>query len=171
MQTTSEIQIDAEMARQKRGAASFFWMWLIVATAMSVTGNVAHAVLHAQSGAVAVAAGAALVVGVRRYQNDPNSFASRRRPWTCPSRGGTRRALSERVLRREASEMAPDAFRLLAAVASVVPSAFVLGSTHSIALSLRMRRFALIHVSGLLMTIAVAACASFLSGRTADEAR
>ena len=53
MQSTSDIDIDTEMARQRRGAARFFWMWLIVATAMSVTGNVAHAVLHAESGTVA----------------------------------------------------------------------------------------------------------------------
>lgn len=59
--------------------------------------------------------------------------------------------------------VAPDALRLLAAVASVVPPAFVLGSTHSVALSLRMRRFALVYVLGLLMTIGVAACAFFLS--------
>jgi hypothetical protein len=59
--------------------------------------------------------------------------------------------------------VAPDALRLLAAVASVVPPAFVLGSTHSVALSLRMRHFALIYVLGLLMTIGVAACAFFLS--------
>jgi hypothetical protein len=36
-------------------------MWLTIATAMSVIGNVAHAVLHAESGTVALAAGAALV--------------------------------------------------------------------------------------------------------------
>ncbi len=61
MRTTSVTQIDAETARQRRGAARFFWLWLIVATAMSVTGNVAHALLHAQAGTVALAAGAALV--------------------------------------------------------------------------------------------------------------
>jgi hypothetical protein len=61
MRTTSDTQIDTEMARQRRGAARFFWLWLIVASAMSVTGNVAHAVLHAQAGTVALAAGAALV--------------------------------------------------------------------------------------------------------------
>ena len=43
------------------GAARFFWMWLIVATSMSVTGNVAHAVLHASARTIALAAGAALV--------------------------------------------------------------------------------------------------------------
>jgi hypothetical protein len=59
--------------------------------------------------------------------------------------------------------VAPDPLRLLAAVASVVPPAFVLGSTHSVALSLKMRRFALIYVLGLLMTIGVAACAFLLS--------
>jgi hypothetical protein len=59
--------------------------------------------------------------------------------------------------------VAPNALRLLAAVASVVPPAFVLGSTHSVALSLRMRRFAPVYVLGLLMTVGVAACAFFLS--------
>jgi hypothetical protein len=33
MQPTSDLDIDTEMAREKRGAARFFWMWLIVATA------------------------------------------------------------------------------------------------------------------------------------------
>src|SRR6185312_11184682 len=61
MPSTSDLGIDTEVARQKRGAARFFWMWLITATAMSVTGNVAHAVLHTDSGTVALAAGAALV--------------------------------------------------------------------------------------------------------------
>jgi hypothetical protein len=61
MQTTSDVQSETEMARQRRGAARFFWLWLIAATAMSVTGNVAHAVLHAESGTVALSAGAALV--------------------------------------------------------------------------------------------------------------
>ena len=42
-------------------SARFFWLWLVIATAMSVTGNVAHAVLRAESGTVALAAGAALV--------------------------------------------------------------------------------------------------------------
>ncbi|MBP1823241.1 DUF2637 domain-containing protein [Mycobacterium sp. OAE908] len=59
--------------------------------------------------------------------------------------------------------VAPSGFRLLAAVASVVPPAFVLGSTHSVALSLRTRRFAVAYVMGLLMTIGIAACAFFLS--------
>src|SRR5689334_19041537 len=36
-------------------------MWLILATVMSVTGNVAHAVLHAHAGTLVLAAGAALV--------------------------------------------------------------------------------------------------------------
>ncbi|MCW2630641.1 MAG: hypothetical protein JWR48_7363 [Mycobacterium sp.] len=73
MQTTSDIPSDTEMARQRRGATRFFWMWLIVATAMSVTGNVAHAVLRAASGTVALAAGAALVIGIRRCQSRPNT--------------------------------------------------------------------------------------------------
>jgi hypothetical protein len=61
MHTTSDVRIDTEMARERRSAARFFWMWLTIATAMSVIGNVAHAVLHAESGTVALAAGAALV--------------------------------------------------------------------------------------------------------------
>jgi hypothetical protein len=52
---------DGEHRAGNRSAARFFWVWLIVATAMSVTGNVAHAVLHAPTGTVALAAGAALV--------------------------------------------------------------------------------------------------------------
>jgi hypothetical protein len=59
MPTTSDV--GTEVARQRRGAARFFWTWLIVATSMSVAGNVAHAVLHAATGTVALAAGAALV--------------------------------------------------------------------------------------------------------------
>jgi Protein of unknown function (DUF2637) len=59
--------------------------------------------------------------------------------------------------------VAPSGFRLLAAVASVVPPAFVLGSTHSVALSLRTRRFAAAYVTGLLMTIGIAPCAFVLS--------
>lgn len=47
--------------RERRAAARFFWMWLIVATSMSVTGNVAHAVVQASAETVALAAGAALV--------------------------------------------------------------------------------------------------------------
>src|SRR4030088_3086364 len=61
MQTTSRGDSDAAASRGKRSAARFFWGWLIVATAMSVTGNVAHAVLHAPAGTLALAAGAALV--------------------------------------------------------------------------------------------------------------
>jgi hypothetical protein len=61
MPTTYAIGIDTEIARQRRGAATYFWTWLIVATSMSVAGNVAHAVLHVATGTVALAAGAALV--------------------------------------------------------------------------------------------------------------
>src|SRR5258705_7636395 len=61
MQTPCDMPIVPEMDRQRSCATRVFWMWLIVATAMSVTGNVAHAVLHAESGTVALAAGAALV--------------------------------------------------------------------------------------------------------------
>ena len=59
--------------------------------------------------------------------------------------------------------VAPDNLRLLAAVASVVPATFVLGSTHSVALGLTTRRLALVHTLGLIMTIGVAACAFVLS--------
>ena len=59
--------------------------------------------------------------------------------------------------------IAPPALRTLAAIASVVPPAFVLGSTHAVALGLRTRRFALTYILGLMMTIGVAACAFLLS--------
>jgi Protein of unknown function (DUF2637) len=52
---------DVGVMRERKRAARFFWMWLIVATSMSVTANVAHAVLHAPANTVALAAGAALV--------------------------------------------------------------------------------------------------------------
>jgi len=61
MPTTSGDEPDCGFSAGRRSAAPFFWAWLIVATAMSVSGNVAHAVLHAPAGAVALAAGAALV--------------------------------------------------------------------------------------------------------------
>ena len=61
MHTTSDVRIDTEMTRERRGPARFFRMWLTIATAMVVIGNVAHAVLPAESGTVALAAGAALV--------------------------------------------------------------------------------------------------------------
>ena len=44
-----------------RGAVRFFWVWLIVATGVSVAGNVAHAVLTAPVGTVRLAAAAAVV--------------------------------------------------------------------------------------------------------------
>jgi hypothetical protein len=106
MQTTSDIPSDTEMARQRRGAARFFWMWLIVATAMSVTGNVAHAVLRAESGTVALAAGAALVIGIARYHNDPNTFTVRRRVskvWRSEGSQPETSGTTERALRRAAS--------------------------------------------------------------------
>jgi len=53
MQTSSDTPSDTQIARQRRGAARVFWLWLIVATAMLVTGNVTHAVLHAEAGTVA----------------------------------------------------------------------------------------------------------------------
>jgi hypothetical protein len=43
------------------GAVRFFWVWLIVATGVSVAGNVAHAVLTAPMGTVRLAAAAAVV--------------------------------------------------------------------------------------------------------------
>jgi Protein of unknown function (DUF2637) len=43
------------------GAARFFWVWLILATGVSVAGNVAHAVLSAPMGRVGLAAAAAVV--------------------------------------------------------------------------------------------------------------
>jgi hypothetical protein len=61
MPMTSGDEPDGGLGAGRRSAARFFWAWLIVATAMSVTGNVAHAVLHAPAGTVALAAGAALV--------------------------------------------------------------------------------------------------------------
>jgi hypothetical protein len=44
---TSGDEPDGGLGAGRRSAARFFWAWLIVATAMSVTGNVAHAVLDA----------------------------------------------------------------------------------------------------------------------------
>jgi Protein of unknown function (DUF2637) len=44
-----------------RGAVRFFWVWLLVATGVSVAGNVAHAVLTAPMGTVRLAAAAAVV--------------------------------------------------------------------------------------------------------------
>jgi hypothetical protein len=61
MQTKSRGESDVEMARGKHSAARFFWMWLIVATLMSIIGNVTHAALHAAAGTVGLASGAALV--------------------------------------------------------------------------------------------------------------
>jgi hypothetical protein len=106
MRTTSDTQTDIEMACQRRGAARFFWLWLIVATAMSVTGNVADALLHAQAGTVALAAGAALVTGIARYHNDPNTFTVRRRVskvWRSEGSQPETSGTTERALRRAAS--------------------------------------------------------------------
>lgn len=55
------IDAGSDGIRETRRAARFFWMWLIIATSMSVTGNVAHAVLQASANTLALAAGAALV--------------------------------------------------------------------------------------------------------------
>jgi hypothetical protein len=43
MLTTSDVDSDTEIARQRRGAAGFFWALLNIATSMSVAGNAAHA--------------------------------------------------------------------------------------------------------------------------------
>ena len=54
----------AEARSAETGAGSavrFFWVWLIVATGVSVAGNVAHAVLTAPTGTVRLAAAAAVV--------------------------------------------------------------------------------------------------------------
>jgi hypothetical protein len=61
MQTIAD-EAETVGTRRTRGAARFFWSWLTVATAMSLSGNVAHAVMVAPAGALALAAGAALVV-------------------------------------------------------------------------------------------------------------
>jgi hypothetical protein len=61
VKSPARVDAGSHVLRERRGAARFFWLWLIVATSMSVTGNVAHAVLHAPASAVALAAGAALV--------------------------------------------------------------------------------------------------------------
>ena len=87
-----------------RHAAQFYWAWLVLATAVSTLGNIAHAIL-----------------------------------------------------------VAPDDLKFLAALALVVPPTFVLGSTHSVAVGLTLRRLTLAHTLGLIMTIAVAACAFLLS--------
>jgi hypothetical protein len=58
-----------------RGAVRFFWIWLTLATSVSVAGNVAHAVLTAPSGTVRLAAAAAVVIGNTRYRKCPNSRA------------------------------------------------------------------------------------------------
>ena len=45
MQAVADVSGDVLAVRERRSAARFFWMWLVIATAMSVTGNVAHAAL------------------------------------------------------------------------------------------------------------------------------
>jgi Protein of unknown function (DUF2637) len=51
----------ATLEASARGATRFFWLWLFVATSMSVAGNVTHAVMNAPKGTVALAAVAAVV--------------------------------------------------------------------------------------------------------------
>ncbi|WP_018604241.1 DUF2637 domain-containing protein [Mycobacterium sp. 155] len=53
--------IGSDVVDARRAAARFFWCWLIVATAMSVAGNVAHALLIAPAATRWMAAVAALV--------------------------------------------------------------------------------------------------------------
>jgi hypothetical protein len=55
--------VDAKASETPKsvGATRFFWVWLIAATAVSVAGNVAHAVLTAPTGRVPLAAAAAVV--------------------------------------------------------------------------------------------------------------
>ena len=65
-------------AQEQSGTAAasrFFWLWLFTATSMSVAGNVTHAIINAPRGTVALAAAAAVVTGIARYHNDPNTFA------------------------------------------------------------------------------------------------
>lgn len=50
--------------KETRAAARFFWTWLFGATAVSVAGNVAHAVLKAPPGMVRLAAVASIVAPV-----------------------------------------------------------------------------------------------------------
>lgn len=51
----------SETAGARSAATRFFWLWLILATAMSIAGNVTHAVLVVEHGTALLAAGAALV--------------------------------------------------------------------------------------------------------------
>lgn len=50
-----------ETTNETRAAVRFFWTWLLLATTVSVAGNVAHAVLTAPPGTVRLAAAAAVV--------------------------------------------------------------------------------------------------------------
>jgi hypothetical protein len=59
--TMATVEQSSQQDRELRSATRFFWAWLIVATAMSVTGNVAHAVLTASAATVEMATAAALV--------------------------------------------------------------------------------------------------------------
>lgn len=59
----------------RRHALWFFWMWLLFATVVSIGGNVIHAWMTApQSHLKLLAAIGAAVIGIRRYQNLPNSY-------------------------------------------------------------------------------------------------
>src|ERR1700756_1073088 len=58
---------------------------------------------------------------------------------------------------------APRGTVALAAAAAVVPPAVLLGSTHSVALLIKMRRLGVTYWCALLMTVALAGCAFVLS--------
>ena len=57
--TASPLNTDASV--EVRKAVRFFWAWLILATSLSIAGNVTHAILKAPEGAVILAAVAAVV--------------------------------------------------------------------------------------------------------------
>jgi hypothetical protein len=61
MTITSDASRDPGQVLTSSGATQFFWTWLIVATSVSVTGNITHAVINANQRTVWIAAGAALV--------------------------------------------------------------------------------------------------------------
>ena len=71
-------EITPDNGAHTRRAVRFFWCTLIAATGASVAGNIAHAVL-VEPGHPPIAAAAAVVTGIARYHNDPNTFAVRRR--------------------------------------------------------------------------------------------
>lgn len=54
-------------------ARAFFWTVLFAATGVSIAANAAHANLVVTDVPGVLAAAVATVVGIRRYQNGPNS--------------------------------------------------------------------------------------------------